>query len=112
MRKSAVVLAIAIAGAAFGQLKPAQPAPANPVQIQPGPGLKMQAEPPLESAKRIERDEAIKLVNQGKAVWVDVRSKDAYDQGHLRGALNIPLSELLTRVKELPPGKEIITYCA
>ena len=109
MRKSAVVLAIAVAGAAFGQLKPA---PQSPVQIQPGPGLKAQAEPPLESAKRVERDEAIKLVEKGRAVWVDVRSKESYDQGHIKGALSIPLSELLTRLKELPAGKEIITYCA
>lgn len=109
MRKSAVVLAIAIAGAAFGQLKPAAQ---NPVQITPGSGVKMQAEQPLESAKRIERDEAIKLVKEGKAVWVDVRSKDSYDAGHIKGAISIPLSEIITRVSELPPKKEIITYCA
>ena len=109
MRKSAVVLAIAIAGAAYGQLKPAAQ---NPVQITPGPGLKQQAEAPLESAKRIERDEAIKKVKAGKAIWVDVRGKDQYDEGHIKGAISIPLSEVLVRVKELPPGKEIITYCA
>jgi len=109
MRKSAVVLAVAIAGAAFGQLKtPAQ----NPVKITTGPGIKTQAEPPLESAKRIERDEAIKKVKEGKAIWVDVRGKDQYDLGHIKGAVNIPLSELLTRLRELPPRKEIITYCA
>ena len=109
MRKSAVVLAIAIAGAAFGQLKPA---PQNPVQITPGPGLKVNQELPLESAKRIERDQAIKKVHDGKAVWVDVRSKDSYDAGHIKGAINIPLSEILTRIGELPAKKEIITYCA
>jgi len=109
MRKTVVVLAIAVAGAAFGQLKPA---PQNPVQITPGPGLKVNQEPPLESAKRIERDEAIKLVHSGKAIWVDVRGKDSYDAGHIKGAISIPLSELLTRVGELPAKKEIITYCA
>ena len=112
MRKSAVVLAIAVAGAAFGQMKPATPAPQNPVKITPGPGMKMQAEPPLESAKRIERDEAIKKVKEGKAVWVDVRGKDQYDQGHIKGAISIPLSEVITRLRDLPPHKEIITYCA
>ena len=84
MRKSAVVLAVAIAGAAFGQLKtPAQ----NPVKITTGPGIKTQAEPPLESAKRIERDEAIKKVKEGKAIWVDVRGKDQYDLGHIKQAV-------------------------
>jgi len=109
MRKTVVVLAIAIAGAAFGQLKPA---PQNPVQITPGPGLKVNQEPSLESAKRIEREEAIKRVHEGKAVWVDVRGKESYDAGHIKGAISIPLSELLTRLGELPAKKEIITYCA
>jgi 3-mercaptopyruvate sulfurtransferase SseA len=109
MRKSAVVLAVAIAGAAFGQLKPAPP---NPVQITPGAGLKMETEPSLESARRVPRDEAVKLVKEGKAIWVDVRSKDSFDAGHIKGAINIPLSDLITRLGELPPKKEIITYCA
>ena len=108
MRKSAVVLAVAIAGAAFGQMKPAQQ---NPVQIT-SPTIQTQAEPPLESAKRIGRDEAVKKVREGKAIWVDVRPKDQYDQSHIKGAYSIPLSEIITRLKELPPKKEIITYCA
>ena len=108
MRKSAVVLAVAIAGAAFGQMKPAQQ---NPVQIS-SPTIQTQAEAPLESAKRISREEAIKSVAAGKAIWVDVRPKDQYDQSHIKGAFSVPLSELLTRLKELPPKKEIITYCA
>jgi hypothetical protein len=113
MRKLAVVLAIGIAGAAFGQMKPAQP---NPIQITSGTPqqatLTPQVEPSLEQAKRIPRDEAIKLVKANKAIWVDVRPKDAFDSGHIKGAYNVPLGEILARFKDLPPGKEIITYCA
>jgi len=109
MRKSVVVLAIAIAGAAFGQMKPGTE---NPVKISGNGIVTQQAEPPIESAKRIERDAAIKQVKAGKAVWVDVRGKEQYDQGHIPGSINIPLGEVLTRLRELPPKKEIITYCA
>lgn len=70
------------------------------------------AQAPLESARRITREEAIKLVKEKKAVYVDVRAKDQYDQGHIKGALSIPLGDLLTRLKEIPPKTFIITYCA
>ena len=113
MRKLAVVLAIGIAGAAFGQMKPAQP---NPIQITAGKPqqatLTPQVEPPIDLAKQISRDEAIKLVKTKKAIWVDVRPKEAFDSGHIKGAYNVPLGEIVSRFKELPPNKEIITYCA
>jgi Rhodanese-like domain len=113
MRKLAVVLAIGIAGAAFGQMKPAQP---NPIQITAGTPqqatLTPQVEPSLDQAKRISREDAIKLVKEKKAIWVDVRPKEAFDSGHIKDAYNLPLGEIVTRFKELPPGKEIITYCA
>jgi rhodanese-related sulfurtransferase len=67
---------------------------------------------PLESARRIEQKEAVNLVKKHKAVFVDVRPKDAYEQGHIKGAMNIPLGEVLQRLNDLPRGKMIITYCA
>ena len=113
MRKLAVVFAIGIAGAAFGQMKPAQP---NPIQITAGKPqqatLTPQVEPSIDLAKRISRDEAIKLVKEKKAIWVDVRPKEAFDSGHIKGAYNVPSGEIVSRFKELPPNKEIITYCA
>jgi 3-mercaptopyruvate sulfurtransferase SseA len=104
------VAALAVAGSACAQFKTASPAPApSPV---PPVALTQQAEPPLESAKRMERTEAIKMVDEKKAVWVDVRPKDQYEIGHIKGAINIPLSDLIARIKDLPPHKYIITYCA
>ena len=70
------------------------------------------AEQALEKAKRISRDEAIKLVKEGKAIFVDVRSRDSYEAGHIKGAVSIPESQIVERLKELPPHKMIITYCA
>jgi len=69
-------------------------------------------EPGLETARRIDMKEAVSLVKKHKAVYVDVRPKDAFEQGHIKGAMNIPLGELMGRLGELPKGKMIITYCA
>jgi 3-mercaptopyruvate sulfurtransferase SseA len=66
----------------------------------------------LETARRISRDEATKLVKEKKAVFVDVRSKESYDSGHIKGAISIPESLLTARMGELPPKMMWITYCA
>ena len=119
MQRIAVIAiaSLAVAGSACAQYKTASPAPAQApapaVTAAPVPvSLTPQPESPLEAAKRIERSEAIKMVDEGKAVWVDVRPKDQYEIGHIKGAINIPLSDLITRIKDLPPHKYIITYCA
>jgi 3-mercaptopyruvate sulfurtransferase SseA len=114
MRTLAAVTTAALfaTGLASAQMKVPQPAPpAPPVQIAP-PVPQEQPLPPLESARRIERDEAIKLVKEKKAVFVDVRGKESYDAGHIAGAISIPGTDLISRLKELPPGRMIITYCA
>jgi 3-mercaptopyruvate sulfurtransferase SseA len=97
---------------------PAQQPPqtsTSPVQIlmnKPAHQQAAVAEPALESARRIPRAQAIKLVKEKKAVFVDVRSKESYVAEHIKGALSIPLSEFPARMGELPKNKMIITYCA
>ena len=117
---AALALTVLTAGLAQAQYKPAPPAVnpnGGPVQLIPGDGqqqakLVPQAETSLDSARRIERDEAIKMVQEHKAVYIDVRPKDAYDAAHIPGAINIPLTELMNRWRDLPIGKFLITYCA
>lgn len=42
---------------------------------------------------------------------LDVREKDEYLQGHIPGAVNIPLSELHNRMKELKKEQKILAVC-
>lgn len=56
-------------------------------------------------------DELLKLTQSGEAVVIDVRPPDEYRAGHIPGALNVPLSELPTRLKKLPQGQEVVAYC-
>ena len=57
--------------------------------------------------------QATQLINQGKAVIVDVRDPAAFGAGHLRDAKNIPLKELSNRIAELDKfkSKTVIAVC-
>ena len=96
---AALALSFAVTGSTFAQMKK------NPT------AERKQADPAM-SARRINRDEALKLYKANKAVFVDVRSKETFDTGHIKGAVSIPGSQVAARYKELPQGKMVITYCA
>jgi rhodanese-related sulfurtransferase len=61
---------------------------------------------------RVSQADALKLHKEGKAVFIDVRGVAQFEDGHIRGALAIPGSQLIKRYKEVPTGKTVITYCA
>jgi predicted sulfurtransferase len=65
-----------------------------------------------DSIPRISTADLEQLMKQGNVVVVDVRNKDMYDRGHIRGAKLIPLNEVGERTKELPKDKKIVTYCS
>jgi len=46
------------------------------------------------------------------AQLVDVRTKAEYQQGHLKGSVNIPLNILSNQTSKLKKDKPIITCCA
>ena len=105
------VVGFLASGLACAQMKSAVPPGKPSPQVKATTPIPV-VQAPLEEARRITREEAIKMVKAKKAVFVDVRGKDAYDQSHIRGAINIPLGDVLNRVKEIPPKTFIITYCA
>ncbi len=42
---------------------------------------------------------------------VDVRSGDAWAQGHARGAVHMPYREIAARARELDPRVPVVVYC-
>lgn len=50
------------------------------------------------------------LVEAG-AYLIDVREKAEYDAGHLKGAANLPLSELRQRMDEIPRDRPVYLHC-
>jgi len=116
---AAVFILAAVTASAQYKNPSATPSPSptiqsnNPsIQITPGVLPTPTAEPALESARRIPRPEAIKMVKTKKAVWIDVRPRNEFDLGHIPGAINIPLTDLPSRWSDLPVKKFLITYCA
>ncbi len=51
-------------------------------------------------------------LDANNAVFVDVRTKDAFDRSHIPGALSMPESQVSNRFNELDANQWIITYCS
>ncbi|MBE7536270.1 MAG: rhodanese-like domain-containing protein [Anaerolineales bacterium] len=62
---------------------------------------------------RIDVDAAKEALDSGAAILVDVRSKVAYAESHIPGALSIPLDvfEINVNDSNLDKAQWIITYC-
>ena len=43
---------------------------------------------------------------------IDVRQPAEWRRGHIRGSVNLPLTQLASRLHQLPTGKTIVTVCA
>ena len=57
-----------------------------------------------------------RAVEEGKAVLVDVREKKEWDEGHIKGAIFLPLSAIedgltAAELKPLPKDKIIYVHC-
>ncbi|MFX1519736.1 MAG: rhodanese-like domain-containing protein [Promethearchaeota archaeon] len=53
------------------------------------------------------------LADRKQPFLLDVREPEEYKKGHIKGAKNIPVKELPSRLDEIPKDKdaEIVTYC-
>lgn len=66
-----------------------------------------------EKSNALQAEEALQLLedNPGQVVLVDIKSKEDYDAGHIKGAINIPFAELGKNLDRLPKNKQIILQC-
>ncbi len=59
---------------------------------------------------------AKKLYDSKKFVFVDARSRDDYDEGHIKGAVSLPVGQFDETVEafleQYPPESAIVTYCS
>lgn len=59
----------------------------------------------------ISRQDLAARLRDGIVTVLDVRPEDEFSAGHLPGALNIPVSQLESRLSEIPPDRDVIAYC-
>ena len=67
-----------------------------------------------ESHKSIETlssAELAKKMQQEGVIVIDVRSEQEFNEGHISGALNIPVDDLQNKINKLPENQEIVAYC-
>jgi len=59
----------------------------------------------------VDNSELLRRVRSGEVTVLDVRPHEEYAAGHIPGAISIPVTELGTRLRELPKRREIVAYC-
>ena len=64
------------------------------------------------AAPRISLADAKADFDAGKAVIVDARGADSYKSEHIKGAINVPLSDFEANYKKIPTDQKIIVYCS
>jgi len=55
--------------------------------------------------------DAIQLVNRKQAVWVDIRSAENFQAGHIAQARSLPAASLEQNLSALPKNKPLIVVC-
>lgn len=63
------------------------------------------------SNMKIKLTDMLNILEEGKAVLIDIRTKEEFEAWSMGFAKNIPLNELPNRLSELPKDKLIITAC-
>lgn len=59
----------------------------------------------------IDRGELARRLEAGTVVLIDVRPREEFEQGHIAGAISVPLGELERWASTAPKRKQIVAYC-
>ena len=59
----------------------------------------------------IDRDELARRIDAGSVLLIDVRPPEEFVQGHIAGAVSVPIAELKNWAREAPKRKQIVAYC-
>jgi len=66
---------------------------------------------PLDGLDAVPAKELLRLLKRGEVTVIDVRPREEYAAGHVKGSANIPLGELQKHLGQLPPGRQVVAYC-
>jgi ArsR family transcriptional regulator len=64
-----------------------------------------------DSLEPIARKELLRRMRDGLVTVIDARPPEEFAAGHLPGAINLPLSVLKRRLRELSREQEVVAYC-
>jgi 3-mercaptopyruvate sulfurtransferase SseA len=60
---------------------------------------------------RIAADDLHQRVARNEVTLIDVRTKEGWDSGHIKGAMHVPLASVESYLSYIPRDKPIVTYC-
>ncbi len=63
------------------------------------------------SLETLSSGELAEKMQQGDITIIDVRPEHEFNEGHIAGALNIPVENLSEKMDELPKNQEVVAYC-
>lgn len=63
------------------------------------------------SVDTLTSSELLQKMKEDAVTVIDVRPKQEFEEGHIAGALNIPVEDLSRKEEELPEDQEIVAYC-
>jgi rhodanese-related sulfurtransferase len=70
----------------------------------------------LESGSFLTSDQTLLLLNEGRSIFIDTRTKEAFRQGHLKNAINIPgvtdRDALMKFLESISKDEQIVAYCS
>jgi rhodanese-related sulfurtransferase len=64
-----------------------------------------------EHLEPLSREDLAHRLAEGETILLDVRPALEYQQGHIAGALSMPVEQMAARLRELHPGQEVVAYC-
>jgi len=67
---------------------------------------------PQSALDLVDLKEARDLLESGRVLLLDVRQDHEWAQGHVPGAVHVPVGELPRRLGDIPDGRPVMTMCA
>jgi len=64
-----------------------------------------------DNVQQISVEKAMEFGKNKEALFIDIRPLDKYQQGHIPGAISIPLTELKQRLKQIPRNETVLLFC-
>jgi hydroxyacylglutathione hydrolase len=65
----------------------------------------------LQTVEQVSMDEVERALRDGDATVLDVRGSSEYLEGHMPGAISVPLGFIPRRIDEIPADKPLVVHC-
>lgn len=66
----------------------------------------------MQEIQNIYPEEIDRYVGNSTAIIIDLRTKNEYEQGHIKGAVNMSVESLDRNIYLIPHNKIIVVYCS